>query len=296
MVGGQKSGYNFGCAKGVRHAGDEAGQLSVRLMHRAWGAILLKRVMLYAVAAMSLATSGAVVYLLAAGPEPIAIQPAPTVTVTVTPSETPSSSPAAPELSDYYVTAETCLNVRSEPALDSLIIDCIPHRDSLEGTGPIRGWIKVKVASGWGYASATYLSTEQPPAPPPPPARPNGSVTYDPDAGGQGFPSGRCANWTVKWVNNSNAEVTQIVFAPPGASYRVGGYGSSGREYAAKKPRPAVLNVSIPAHSSQLTRFQTCTTTKPPSKDADFSAHAPGSFSWTWATGHRGSACYHFGC
>lgn len=189
---------------------------------------MLRRVLLYVSVGMSFATSGAVVYLLASDTGPVAVQPTPTVTVTATVSAQPPPSTAP--LTPYYVNADTCLNIRVQPTTDSAVVECSPPRTLLQGTEFEDGWIKVRVASGWGYASATYLSTTPPAPPPPRPAKPRGSVTYAPGGKhGQGFPSGNCANWSVRWVNNSNTEVVQITFDPPSGGYHSGPYDDTGR-------------------------------------------------------------------
>ena len=254
---------------------------------------MLKRVVVGVFATLVLASSGAVVYLLASQPKPQAapIQPTATVTVTVTPS-LPQRAPS-PELTSWFVTAKTCLNVREQPNARAAVLTCAPFRSELQGSSFSASWLKVAIDEGWGYASVTHVSKTRPPKPPP---KPRGYVTYERGGDyGQGFPSGRCANWTVKWINNSNTEVVQIIFDSPSGSYHSGPY-DAGRDYPAKDPKPAVVDVSIPANSSQVTRFQTCTSTPQPTPDADFNAGAPAEFQWKWVTGHRGTGCYHFGC
>jgi hypothetical protein len=113
---------------------------------------------------------------------------------------------------------------------------------------------------------------------------------------GQGFPSGPCANWRLKFLNNSNTEIVTIVFAPPSGDY------SNFREFnrqtqqhapdiPAEKPSPAVLNVSLPPYREQILAFQTCTTTTPPANtNYEFGAVAPDTVAFTWATGYSGAA------
>ncbi len=113
---------------------------------------------------------------------------------------------------------------------------------------------------------------------------------------GQGLPSGPCANWRLKFLNNSNTEIITIVFAPPSGDY------SNFREFnrqtqqhapdiPAEKSSPAVLNVSLPPYGEQILAFQTCTTTTPPANtNYEFGAVAPDTVTFTWATGHSGSA------
>jgi len=113
---------------------------------------------------------------------------------------------------------------------------------------------------------------------------------------GQGFPSGNCANWHEAWVNNSNTEVTKIIFDPPGGEFSNGQYGSTRQVWPAADPRPVTLNVSIPAGATQDLRFHTCTSTPMPAGATEFGALAPSRFEWVWATGYKGNACFGLGC
>jgi hypothetical protein len=77
-------------------------------------------------------------------------------------------------------------------------------------------------------------------------------------------PSGRLA-----FHNNSDREIIQVIFAPSAASYtNLTDYDAQSQQYppptAANKPAPAILDVSLAAHDTQVLRFRTCTTTPAP--------------------------------
>lgn len=116
-----------------------------------------------------------------------------------------------------------------------------------------------------------------------------GSPTY-----GQGYPTGACANWRLKFVNNSSAEIVEITFAPPSAQYsNFREFNTETQQHApaipAEKPAPTKLNVSIPPGGEQVLAFQSCTRTPPPENtNYEFGTTKPDSFPFKWVTGHRG--------
>lgn len=147
-------------------------------------------------------------------------------------------------------------------------------------------------------SNATTTTRPTPASSSTPVQAPRGSIqVFGSSAGlGQGFPSGPCASWRLKLVNISNTEIVRVVFAPPSGHY------TNFREFnhqtqqhapelAAARPAPAVLNVSLPPYGEQILSFQTCTTTPPPANsNYEFGAIAPDTVTFTWATGHSGSA------
>ena len=126
-------------------------------------------------------------------------------------------------------------------------------------------------------------------------ASPRGSLrTLGPPTYGQGFPSGQCARWRLKFVNNSSAEIVQIVFDPKSADYsNFSEFNQETQQHApdvpAEKPLPTKLNVSLPPGAEQILDFQSCTRTPQPSnRNYEFGTTPPDTFPFTWVTGHRG--------
>lgn len=139
-------------------------------------------------------------------------------------------------------------------------------------------------------------TSEQVPTPPTP-AAPRGSlaVVQAGSSYGQGSASGQCANWLLRFQNNSNTEIVQITFAPPSGEYTDfrGWNGSSFPTVPAVAPTAAVLNVSIPAYGYQDLRFQTCTSTPAPSDpNYEFGVTKPTSVGFTWVTGQTGTTTW----
>lgn len=111
------------------------------------------------------------------------------------------------------------------------------------------------------------------------------------DSYGQGSPSGPCANWLLRFQNNSNTEIVQIVLAPSSGVYTNfhGWNGTAFPTVPAAVPRPAVLNVSIPPYGYQDLRFQNCTSTPPPTDpNYQFDVSSPQA-TFTWVTGQTGT-------
>lgn len=146
-------------------------------------------------------------------------------------------------------------------------------------------------------APATVAPTTVPPttAAPTTAAPPRGSLrTLSAPTYGQGFPSGPCANWRRKFVNNSSAEIVEITFAPPSAQYsNFSEFNKETQQHApnipAEKPAPTKLNVSIPPGGEQVLAFQSCTRTPPPENpNYQFGTTKADSYPFMWVTGHRG--------
>lgn len=111
---------------------------------------------------------------------------------------------------------------------------------------------------------------------------------------GQSLATGPCANWRLKFVNNSNTEVVEILFDPPSGRYtNFKEFDSTTQQHAspipAEKPAKATLDVSLPPYGEQILAFQTCTSTPPPANsNYEFGATKPDSVSFMWVTGHTG--------
>lgn len=130
-------------------------------------------------------------------------------------------------------------------------------------------------------------------------APPHGSLTLlsagDGPQYGQSFPDGRCANWTIGLINQSDTPITEVTFAPPSAAYtNYGGWdGEDFPEIAANIPEPVVLEIYLPPGETQDVRFQTCTSTPvPDDPNFEFGVEAPEMVAFRWISGHTGEACF----
>jgi len=123
------------------------------------------------------------------------------------------------------------------------------------------------------------------------PTKASGVVNADTDAKyGQSPSSGTCAHWSERFINNSTAKVVQITFAPGRASYSRGNKGDPGyKEFPAKAPAPAVLNVAIAPNDAQAIQFMACTDTAPPSGTVALHIAAPSVLRWKWEDGATGT-------
>lgn len=101
-------------------------------------------------------------------------------------------------------------------------------------------------------------------------------------------------------VNDSDTEVRQLTFTSKAAEFSdFSNYDEKSNTYATKPamtPAPVVLNLSVPAHSSQDAHFKTCTTTPPPGGSYEFDVTPADEQGFTWVTGYRGRICFGFGC
>jgi hypothetical protein len=96
-----------------------------------------------------------------------------------------------------------------------------------------------------------------------------------------------CSDWKLNLINNSDTEIVEFTFSPPSAAY----YDSESNVVEQATPSVMQESVSIPAHSSQIESFQSCTTTPPPTTSyARFSVFAPASLPFAWVTGATGTA------
>jgi hypothetical protein len=103
-----------------------------------------------------------------------------------------------------------------------------------------------------------------------------------------------CSSWELNFMNTSDTEIVGVTFAPPAASYS-DVYSST--VLAQAQPPVVQLNVSIPAHSSQIETFSTCTVTpQPPAPQspdyAVFAVTEPASIPFQWITGASGAASW----
>lgn len=82
---------------------------------------------------------------------------------------------------------------------------------------------------------------------------------------GQNGASGSCSPWTLRLVNDSDTEIRQLTFTSKSAEFTdFSQYDPKTNTDATKPavtPAPVVLNLSVPAHSSQDVQFKTCTST-----------------------------------
>ena len=112
---------------------------------------------------------------------------------------------------------------------------------------------------------------------------------------GQGVAVENCATWRLKFDNNSDTEIIEITFAPVSGDYTdwAGTWNPVTKLYPtmpAATPSPAHLNVAIPANTSQVLSFQTCTATpQPANRDYWFSVSSPPLISYQWVTGEVGT-------
>lgn len=112
---------------------------------------------------------------------------------------------------------------------------------------------------------------------------------------GQGFPSENCANWMLGLVNQSNAAISKVIFAPPDGAYTnySGWDGEDFPEIPADPPEPAVIEVYLLPGQATDVRFQTCTSTPAPDEaDFEFGATAPDTVTFQWESGYEGEVCF----
>lgn len=113
---------------------------------------------------------------------------------------------------------------------------------------------------------------------------------------GQGIANGSCATWELLFENNSNTEIVQVVYAPASGGYsNFAEFDPETQQHApdipAEPPAPAVLDVSIPPYGQQIMNLETCTTTPPPANtNYQYSATVPEDVTFTWVSGHEGTA------
>lgn len=149
--------------------------------------------------------------------------------------------------------------------------------------------------------TVTQATTTAPPPPAPttsaPPPAPRGFLGFSMVGGryGQSSAHSQCSNWTLRFINNSNTEITRITWpVGPGNYVDTGRYNSKTNSFptveAAQAP-PAILTVSIAPYQQQDLSFRTCTSTPLPARQGfEFSASKPSSYGWQWVTGDTGSA------
>ncbi len=126
------------------------------------------------------------------------------------------------------------------------------------------------------------------------PTKASGAVHADTDAKyGQSPSNGTCAHWSERFVNNSTAKVVEITFAPGHAFYSRGKKGDTGyKEFPAKAPAPAVLNVAIAPNDAQAIQFMACTDTAPPAGTVALHIDTPSVLRWKWEDGATGTHAF----
>lgn len=103
----------------------------------------------------------------------------------------------------------------------------------------------------------------------------------------------RCSEWVAGFANLSDTAINRIVVAPRSAEYTGAWNGHDFETRRAARPAPAVLDVYLAAGQRQILRFQTCTSTSPPSsQDFEFGAIPPRYATFRWATGYEGRTCF----
>ena len=109
---------------------------------------------------------------------------------------------------------------------------------------------------------------------------------------GQSGGAGNCANWTLRFVNDSDTAISRVVFAPPNGSY-TGPWDPSAQSYsevAAAPPEAEVIVVSLAPGEARDVAFQTCTSTPPPvDPNYEFGVRTPLTIPFTWVTGATGT-------
>jgi hypothetical protein len=109
---------------------------------------------------------------------------------------------------------------------------------------------------------------------------------------GQGFASGRCANWKLRFVNDSDTTISKVLFAPPRGSY-TGPWNpdtQTNSEVPAAPPEAEVIFVSLAPGEGRDIAFQTCTSTPPPAdSNYQFGVWTPLTIPFTWVTGATGT-------
>jgi hypothetical protein len=148
-------------------------------------------------------------------------------------------------------------------------------------------------------------------APPPRPtaartpvSAPHGSFAIQGLSAGRGFGqdslSDTCSRWTLHLVNNSDIEVRRIKFTAVSADFTdFTNYDSKRQDFpkrTAKNPTPLVLDLSVPAHSTQDVRFSTCTPTPSPGGSYTFAVTPADEQLVTWVTGYETRVCLDGDC
>ena len=96
-------------------------------------------------------------------------------------------------------------------------------------------------------------------------------------------------------MNNSDTEISELVISSKSAQYTdFSAYDAASDSFPtlpAATPAPVTLNVSIPAHESQVLDFKACSITLPP-RNPNF-AFGDGilPIAYAWVSGYRGTAC-----
>jgi hypothetical protein len=115
---------------------------------------------------------------------------------------------------------------------------------------------------------------------------------------GQGGAIENCAQFRLKFDNNSDTEITGITFSFASGEYTdwAGKWDPVTGQYPtipAATPAPVTLNVAIPANSSQVLSFQACTPTPQPANyDYWFSVTPSHLVSYQWITGEVGTTSF----
>ena len=136
-------------------------------------------------------------------------------------------------------------------------------------------------------ATRTVTVTASPAQPKPSPPRGTVRIAIPSGNYGQGFPAGHCANWLVRLDNETNVEVSRMVFKTTAEFDKISDL--TGR--SAPTPVPTVIRLSVPPYGSQDVPFQSCVEGPVPT-GYELNEAAPATVGIQWVTGYRGSACF----
>jgi hypothetical protein len=96
-------------------------------------------------------------------------------------------------------------------------------------------------------------------------------------------------------MNDSDTEISGIVVNSMSSEYaNLDGFDSNAGSFPtvpAATPPPVNLNVSLPAHQSQVLSFDACSTTPSPADTRFQFQDQISSIGYEWVTGYRGTTC-----